>query len=184
MAAAQQLLAEDGYDRISIEAIAQAAGVSRPTIYRRWPSKAHLVFDAAFGAVTDGQIPFAAADFDANLRTFVGGMLTFWQDPVVKAAALGLLAERRRDPALHIRTQQLLDERTRQAFYALVQNGIDQDAVRADIDVEMLYQLLVGTAFYATQVDQCEDVEELTDRMCTLVMQGARGQPQERRNHR
>lgn len=184
MAAARQLLAEDGYDRISIEAIAQAAGVSRPTVYRRWPSKAHLVFDAAFGAVSDGQIPSASADFDTDLRTLVSGMLTFWQDPVVKAAVLGLLAERRRDPALHIRTQQLLDERTRQAFYALVQNGIDRGAVRADIDVEMLYQLLVGAAFYAAQVDQCEDVEQATQRLCVLVMQGAGNRPQERGNHR
>lgn len=173
MAATRELLAGDGYDRLSIEAIAQTAGVSRPTIYRRWPSKAHLVFDAAFGPVSVSEIASTAAEFDTNLRSFVSGMLRFWQEPVIKAATLGLLIERRRDPALHIRTQQQLDERSRRGFHALVQRGVEHGAVRADTDVDMLYQLLVGTAFYATQVDQCEDVDDITDRLCSLVMQGA-----------
>jgi AcrR family transcriptional regulator len=42
-----ELIAEIGYDRMSIEAIAARAGVSKPTLYRRWPSgKAALVADA------------------------------------------------------------------------------------------------------------------------------------------
>jgi AcrR family transcriptional regulator len=40
------LLAEVGYERTSVDAIAAAAGVSKPTIYRRWPGKHALVADA------------------------------------------------------------------------------------------------------------------------------------------
>jgi AcrR family transcriptional regulator len=40
------LLAEVGYERMSVDAIATAAGVSKPTIYRRWPGKHALVADA------------------------------------------------------------------------------------------------------------------------------------------
>ena len=57
MAATRKLLATDGYDQMSIESIAKEAGVSRPTIYRRWPSKAHVVFDAAFGQPDDDEFP-------------------------------------------------------------------------------------------------------------------------------
>ncbi|HJU29242.1 MAG TPA: helix-turn-helix domain-containing protein, partial [Candidatus Binataceae bacterium] len=35
-------LAEKGYSRMSLDGIAEAAGVSKPTIYRRWGSKAEL----------------------------------------------------------------------------------------------------------------------------------------------
>src|SRR5690625_7263586 len=38
----RRLLVERGYRDTSVDAIAEAAGVSRPTIYRRWPSKAHV----------------------------------------------------------------------------------------------------------------------------------------------
>jgi AcrR family transcriptional regulator len=44
--AALVLLAEVGYERMTVDAIAAAAGVSKPTIYRRWAGKQELVADA------------------------------------------------------------------------------------------------------------------------------------------
>ena len=42
--AAMSLIGEVGYDRATVEAIAHRAGVSKPTIYRRWPGgKAEIV---------------------------------------------------------------------------------------------------------------------------------------------
>jgi AcrR family transcriptional regulator len=44
--AALSLIADVGYERTTVDAIAAAAGVSKPTIYRRWPGKHELVADA------------------------------------------------------------------------------------------------------------------------------------------
>src|SRR3954463_10514303 len=45
--AAIMLVAEVGYDRMTVEALAARAGVSKPTIYRRWPAgKKDIVIDA------------------------------------------------------------------------------------------------------------------------------------------
>jgi AcrR family transcriptional regulator len=44
--AALELLAEVGYDRMTMDAIAARASAAKTTIYRRWPSKADLVVDA------------------------------------------------------------------------------------------------------------------------------------------
>jgi len=43
---ALELLAEVGYDRLTIDAVAARARAGKPTIYRRWPGKAELVVDA------------------------------------------------------------------------------------------------------------------------------------------
>lgn len=40
-------MAEEGYDGLSMEAVATRAGVGKPTVYRRWPTRAHLLFAAA-----------------------------------------------------------------------------------------------------------------------------------------
>jgi AcrR family transcriptional regulator len=44
--AAIEVLVRDGYDRLSMEGVAAAAGVGKATVYRRWSSKADLVIDA------------------------------------------------------------------------------------------------------------------------------------------
>ena len=41
-----ELLGEEGYEGLSIEAVAARAGVGKTTVYRRWPSKEPLVVDA------------------------------------------------------------------------------------------------------------------------------------------
>ena len=46
VAATLEIFAEDGYHGLSMEAVAARAGVSKATIYRRWPGKRDLVFDA------------------------------------------------------------------------------------------------------------------------------------------
>ena len=40
------MLAEVGYDRLTMDAVAARAGTAKTTIYRRWPGKAELVVDA------------------------------------------------------------------------------------------------------------------------------------------
>ncbi|KHO21613.1 TetR/AcrR family transcriptional regulator [Mycolicibacterium setense] len=183
MSATRHLLARDGYDQLSIEAIAREAGVSRPTIYRRWPSKAHLVFDAAFDQPPGGELLSLTGDFEGDLRAFTRAVLTFWRDPVVEAAALGILTERRRDPELHIRTQQLLDERTKEAFRALVASGVEQRRVHPDVDVDMVYQSLIGTAFYTAHMEPGVDVDGTADRLCSLLIEGAGVTHPRRKDH-
>lgn len=173
LVATRRLLVEVGYDQLSIDAIAREAGIGRPTIYRRWPSLVHIVFDATFGSrPDDGDMPTPSGEFRTDLHRFVRRVLQFWREPVVAAAALGILAESHRDPELEIRTQQLLDEQARAGFGALVRSGVEQGLVRADLDVEMLYDLLVGTTFYAAQVLQRDDIDHTVDRLCSLIIQG------------
>jgi AcrR family transcriptional regulator len=179
MAATRRLLTDVGYDQVSIESIARAAGVSRPTIYRRWPSKAHVAFDAAFGTAGGTAGLPRSGDFETDLREFVRGAVGFWREPVVEAATMGILAERRRDSELHIRTQQLLDDRIRAELAALVRDGAAQGVVRADVDTDTLFNLLVGTTFYGALVDGRDDTDHLVDKLCALVMQGVQTQEKE-----
>ena len=62
--AAAELVVEVGYADLTIAAIAARAGTSKPAIYRRWPSKAHLVHEAAF---RDGSIGHQHSDRIARI---------------------------------------------------------------------------------------------------------------------
>lgn len=54
------LLADIGYDRLSIDAVAAKAKVSKVTIYRRWSGKVELVVDAV------SSLKEAPSDFDTG----------------------------------------------------------------------------------------------------------------------
>ena len=51
LATALELLGEGGIDGMAMDLLAERAGVSKATIYRRWPSKEQLVFDALSSAM-------------------------------------------------------------------------------------------------------------------------------------
>jgi AcrR family transcriptional regulator len=70
--AALELLAEIGYDRLTIDAVAARAHASKVTIYRRWSGKAELVVDA-LGCLNDSSpVPDTgslAGDLEAIARS-------------------------------------------------------------------------------------------------------------------
>ncbi len=180
MAATRQLLTDVGYEQVSMESIARCAGVSRPTIYRRWPSKAHVVFEAAFGSAAEPDMVVRTGDFTRDLHEFIARALAFWREPVVEAATMGILAERRRDAQLHIRTQQLLDDMIRAELAALVRSGAEQGVVRADVDTDTLFNTLVGAAFYTALVDGRDTSDQLADKLSALLMRGVQDDRQDK----
>ena len=89
-----------GYARLSIAAVAARAGTHKPAIYRRWPTKAQLVHEAAFPTDDTACIP-DTGDLRDDLASMVRGAVELFARPVVRAAVPGLLAEFAGDPGLH-----------------------------------------------------------------------------------
>jgi AcrR family transcriptional regulator len=95
-----ELLAETGYSGLLVAAIAQRAGTSKPAIYRRWPSKAHLVHEAVFPIGAATAIPDSGS-LPEDLREMVRRAMAFLTTPAARAALPGLVGEMAADPTLH-----------------------------------------------------------------------------------
>ncbi len=61
------LLAEVGYDRMSLDEIARRAHTSKATLYRRWPGKADLIAAALLGHKAEAQKPPPASSLRDDL---------------------------------------------------------------------------------------------------------------------
>jgi AcrR family transcriptional regulator len=98
--AARELLVEVGWDKLSMVAIAERANVGRPALYRRWPSKTHLVFEAVF-AWQHAPTPVLDAPTSTEWlhRSFAYTQDLFHR-PEVRAALPGLMASLRDHPDL------------------------------------------------------------------------------------
>jgi len=141
-AAALALLIERGFARMTIEAVAKAAGVGKPAIYRRFSDKAGLVAD-----VISRQLPVLEppdlGDPRAELWTAVEQGLPA-DGPSYVGLIGGLIAEQDRHPELieAFRERILLPRRA--IVRAVIERGQARGDVRGDIDPDAALELMAG----------------------------------------
>lgn len=75
--AAAAILAEHGYAGFSIEAVARRAKAGKPTVYRWWPSKAHLLLDV-YTRLKENLNEPDTGTLEADLELFLTNLLAFW----------------------------------------------------------------------------------------------------------
>ena len=97
--AAIRLLGRDGYQGLSMAGVAQMAGVGKPTLYRRYASKADLVA-AALVHATSGPEPPLPSGTRAALRALVGSTAEALAAPGAMVIIGSLLAQEQGDPQL------------------------------------------------------------------------------------
>src|SRR4051812_40420778 len=86
------VLLESGYAAVTMEAVARRAGVAHTTVYRRWPSKAHLLHDVLFPERAEFALEPGASATEVVTGLVVGIVETFSR-PAARAALPGLMGE-------------------------------------------------------------------------------------------
>jgi len=165
-----ELLVQAGYNQLSIEGVARRAGVGKGTIYRRWPSKAHLVHDVVFPDGPGSEMPSETGDLAADLRRIVAGTLRNFVRREARSAIPGLMAEFRDDPELHEVLTARLERRARASFRELIEHGVARNAVRPDVDPDTVFDMIAGTIVFATHVGGGDADDLLVDRVSDLVL--------------
>ena len=145
--ATRALLAEVGYQRLTVDAVARRAGVSRPTVYLRGSSKAALVHDAVFD-VDPGDALVRSDDLLADLEALVRGAVALFGDETVAAAVPGLLADYRDHPDLRDALRDRVDRPVRAQFGALLAAAARRGQVDGDVDADALFDALVGAVLF------------------------------------
>jgi AcrR family transcriptional regulator len=174
LAAARRLLATKGYAGFSVADLAQAAGTTKPAIYRRWPSKAHVVHEAVFPADARMVLPEATGPLEDQVRAMVAGALAAFSTPAAKAALPGLVAELAADPALHARLLERLQETVQAPLARRLEEAIVHGMVRADVDVDSFIELLAGTVVLALLTRSDQLGVEWIDRTAAMITRGIR----------
>ncbi|WP_430503035.1 TetR/AcrR family transcriptional regulator [Micromonospora trifolii] len=145
--AALQLCAEFGYGRLTVEAIAARAGVSKKTIYRWWPSKGAVVLDAVDDlASTVADHPYTG-DLAADLRTQLAAVIALLT-PASTSAVAGLIAEALHDDRLgHDLRERLVRPRI-DAFNKRMQQAQSDGQLAADADLDVAVDLVYGPLYH------------------------------------
>jgi len=174
LAATRSLLVEVGYRDLSIEAIARRAGVHRPTIYRRWRTKAELVHAAIYPA---GDLTLRvrdSGDFARDLRRFARNAVRLFSRPEVMAAIPGLMIDIRHDPGLRDRLSPRLEASARADFARLVERAIARGEAQPQIHPDTLFDALAGTVFLRIVTAGASALDVLADDLTALLLRGTR----------
>ena len=143
---ARRHLADNGYERLSLAAVAVEAGTNRPALYRRWAGKADLA-TAAIATLSAADTRRATDDPYADLVA----ELTAFRTGVTRPDGLslvGTMLQRGTDPGLlHLYRERIVIPR-RSRLRAILQRAVTRGLVPAGGDLEFAVASLTGS-FYA-----------------------------------
>lgn len=146
LAAALRLIGELGYDRMSMEAVAAAAGVGKMTVYRRYRDKADLA-SAAVAHMTDWGSPPDTGDIRQDLVQTMQNFYRYFKGGRPMCTIGSLLVEERHNPELIKLFRARVIRPRRRLLATIIKRGMASGAVRADADIEHIVDLLAGAYF-------------------------------------
>lgn len=144
--ATRALLVEVGYGGLTMEAVAARAGVGKPTVYRRYPTKTALVFEAVFGKTKKFDDPDTGILRDDLIEAYSWAIDEF-AAPEAKAALPGLMADLGGSPELAKLARGMVIEPEYARVREMLVRGQQRGEIRDDVDLELVIDTFTGTAF-------------------------------------
>ncbi|OCC23444.1 hypothetical protein MB02_12620 [Croceicoccus estronivorus] len=172
LAAAKKLLASDGYEALTYDALAQSTGVSRGTIYRRWPTKAHIAADIIRGNEEGFTYTPLEEGFSAQIRAVVEQIYSGYKDPAMGPASVGLFNAYFTDASLRSTVHDPLEEGARENFRKIVNDAKRSGTARKDIDVDALFDILTGSIIYRILFSNLSCDDRHIEEICNIVING------------
>jgi AcrR family transcriptional regulator len=171
--AAAKLLLTRGLSAVSMDAVAERAGVSKATIYRWWPTKETLALDMLYNEwtkVTPQQYE------SGSLRVDLLALLVAWSRlasgrPYGRVVA-ALLMEGQTDPAFSAEYQRRLVEPRRDQARAIFGRAIERGEIPADTNVEVAIDLLYGPLYHRLLHGHAPLDDQFVDDIVDLTLHG------------
>ncbi|MBJ22196.1 MAG: TetR family transcriptional regulator [Deltaproteobacteria bacterium] len=135
------LLVEVGFSALTVEGVAQRAGVGKATIYRRWASKLPLVVEA-FGELP-GFEEVDTGSLEVDLKETLNTYLNNFNSTSLGAVFPSLAGERAHNPEL----SKLLEPVTRgrrEPFVRIFERARERGEISEEVDVDLAADLVVG----------------------------------------
>jgi AcrR family transcriptional regulator len=139
-------LAEDGFEGLTMEGVAERAGVGKATVYRRWESKGSMVRAAVESFVSEIAIPDTGSVRE-DLLTLEREAVALYRGKPGRVMP-GLVSAMAVHPELARSVREDFLRARRGALRTVLERGTERGELRADIDMELTLDFLGGPLFY------------------------------------
>lgn len=171
LTATLELAAEVGINGMSMDDLAQRAGVSKASIYRRWPSKELLVIDALRSAM--GPLDAVdTGDVGGDLRAILGDLVErFSSKDRMRDILPHLIEVATHDPALRVELDAYTQLR-RVPMRTILERGVARGEISPDVDLDTLIDALLGPIIYRRLLTGGTIDTAFIERLMALVVPG------------
>ena len=149
--AARGLLAEVGYGQLTMDAAAARAGTAKAAIYRRYKSKAELMFAAA-GHRPEVDVPADTGSVGGDLLALARRVRSDMATPAAREVAPQIIAEVGRSPDVSRRLAGVFVAGERQEIEAILDRAVRRGEPSGMPDVAAVHRLLGGALFFSIMV--------------------------------
>ncbi|WP_229398586.1 TetR/AcrR family transcriptional regulator [Micromonospora okii] len=175
--ALMQELAAVGYGRLSIEAVARRAGVSKTAIYRRWNSKLELVVEIVVAAAGSKLPSLDTGSLRGDLSLIFQVVAHALSHPLASQIVPDLLAEAARNPEIDETLQAVLRAKQQEIGGSLVARAVQRGELPADTDPEAAVDLIVGPLYWRLAITRAVPTGAYLDALVESVAAGLGAAP-------
>jgi AcrR family transcriptional regulator len=169
--AANELLESGGFASVTVEAIAERAGVSKATIYRWWPNRAAVVMDGFLSTVSS-EVPFPhTGHAREDIRIHMRRLAEAFSGKMGRTVA-ALIAEGQTDPELAEALRSRWLSVRRAEAKEILELGIERGELRDDIDPEVAVDVLYGPIYYRMLVSHAPLEGDFADALADHIFSG------------
>lgn len=171
MAEALSLLAEVGFERMTLPEVATRAGVNKTSLYRRWPTKAVLIRDALSGAMAAPPDFVPSGDLTTDLVEWGKAAVLFSASALGQAVFRALLVA-------HVPELKSLPEELSAASAVprlLFEAAKARGELDASIDTELVLSMVAGTLLHRQHVERRPVDEQTLGEVIDIVLHGVLG---------
>jgi AcrR family transcriptional regulator len=145
-------LAEVGYGRLSIEAVARRAGVGKTAIYRRWSNKLEMVMEI-ISDVAERKVPLPdTGSFSGDLSLLLLIVSTALRHRMASQIIPDLMAEAARNPQIAETLQRALRTHQQAVGEKLIGQAVARGELPAGTDPEVAVDLILGPLYWRLAV--------------------------------
>jgi AcrR family transcriptional regulator len=169
--AATALATQGGYPALTIEAVAERAGVARTTIYRWWANRAVLAIDVLVDIGMTAAPPPTSTDSLRAIRLELRRIAAA-ASGTAGELLLALLSESQHDEAVRTALHERVTYPRREASMRAVSAAQDRGELRDDLHPSVVVDLLYGPIFYRLLMGLDAPTERFAEQVFDRVLGG------------
>jgi AcrR family transcriptional regulator len=170
--AAARLVRRRGYNGVTIEAIAAAAGAGKQTIYRWWPSKAALYLELYTGLAAAQKLTFDTGSVAGDLRFLLRRLFRIYAATPARAILAGLIAETQSDRRVARALVAELVRGRRHLIRGILERGRARGEIRGNADVDFAVDTISGAVWFRLLLGHAALDNRFADKLVAQIRHG------------